>query len=449
MKEKEEHTSEIITEKKLIHTKCDKYDYMASTFCGAAAGFIDIIFVNTPWKSKLSILTDMAADSLVKKTARLMGWKPKVGKEDNIASAIGFFERRYQVNYDQTHCEEVLNMTTRNHHFKSLSHCPDLIGLFFSILDQFMHTSSFLNNGQLIRIDTSDKESPLKGENFVAKLFSGFCNWLGHIMSDLAGSTGSRGVEKKGRGSGIAIPFMELFQLCDFGMLQIGKDRQNLATVMTRVFQEGYDFRFGAAMAIPVVLEELMIRIFWVVRKRFYEKKTWNECIPSKKYDDLRTMLIVGNTTLCIIDGTDAAIRGIATQNMLTFFLHLNFVAWARLTMLILKELAIRFGPVGKELVKDFMNSVLYTMTEKEKRIVHDFYNRMQELNLSLEAVLREFMYQVENEYKEIERQLMMTTDLSLSSAKRAEHSVELAQVCGVSEDKIIKSNDELDNLFL
>ena len=60
---------------------------------------------------------------------------------------------------------------------------------------------------------------------------------------------------------GVPIPFMNMFQLCDFGSFYIGDDKTNLANVMVRVYEEGYDLRHGGAMAVPVVLEELMIRI--------------------------------------------------------------------------------------------------------------------------------------------------------------------------------------------
>ena len=72
-------------------------------------------------------------------------------------------------------------------------------------------------------------------------------------MSDAAGSSGGRG--NSGRGSGVPIPFFEVFLLFDFGSFQVGKDRQTFAEVMTRVFQDGYDLRFGAAMAIPVSIK--------------------------------------------------------------------------------------------------------------------------------------------------------------------------------------------------
>lgn len=227
---------------------------------------------------------------------------------------------------------------------KSLAHSPDIIGLFFSILNQFTSTASFLHNGQLITIQTETYE--LQGHNFVSKLFCGVANWLGHIMSDVAGSSGA-----SGRGSGIVIPFYELFQLCDFGSFQVGEDRNTLATVATKVFQEGYDARFGITMAIPVVMCDLTVKLAWAIKHRFYHKKPLAECVPTKRHDDLRIMLIVGDGTLCLMDGADAAIR--SGGNWVNFFLRLNIVAWYRLVSLVFREVCIRLGisfPLQKQL---------------------------------------------------------------------------------------------------
>lgn len=135
----------------------------------------------------------------------------------------------------------------------------------FSILNQFTSTSSFIANGKIITIATDTYE--LQGGNFIAKLFCGVANWFGHIMSDIAGSSGARG--NAGRGAGVVMPFYELFQFCKFGSFKVGNDRQDLATIATRAFQEGYDFRFGMAAAIPVVLTDLSIRLIWALRRHF------------------------------------------------------------------------------------------------------------------------------------------------------------------------------------
>ena len=72
--------------------KCDKYDYLISVFCGAAAGAIDVFFVGMPGASKAGKIADATADEMVKGFARMMGWKPGVGGASNPASAIGFLE---------------------------------------------------------------------------------------------------------------------------------------------------------------------------------------------------------------------------------------------------------------------------------------------------------------------------------------------------------------------
>lgn len=329
------------------HDKCDKYDYLVAVGCGAIAGIVDIFLVGAPGDSKLQSWTDTQVDKTVMIFAKTCGWTPRAGKENSVASAIGFLEKKFPVNYDQRHSGDVgglFNMSTKNHHMKSLAHSPDVIGLFFSVLNQFTSTSSFLSNGQLITIQTDTYE--LQGHDFISKLFCGVANWFGHIMSDIAGSSGA-----SGRGSGIVIPFFEFFQLCDFGSLQVGNDRNTLSTVATKVFQEGYDARFGLTMTIPVVLCDLSIKLVWALKHYFYHKKPLSECIPTKKHDDLRVMLIIGDGTLCLIDGADAAIR--SGGNWVNFFLRLNIVAWFRLVSLVFREVCIRLGisfPLQKQL---------------------------------------------------------------------------------------------------
>ena len=303
--------------------------------------------MGSPVDSKLQNWTDSQVDKAVMNFSKLCGWNPRESQAGNVKSAIGFLEKKFPVNYDHKHSGDVGNlfkMSPSNHHMKSLSHSPDIVGLFFSILNQFTSTSSFLNNGQLITIQSETFE--LQGNDFVSKLFCGIANWFGHIMSDIAGSSGATG-----RGSGVVIPFYELFQLCDFGSFQVGKHRNTLATVATKVFEEGYDARFGLTMSIPVVLCDLSIKLIWALKHYFYHKRPLAECIPTKRHDDLRIMLIIGDGTLCLMDGVDAAIR--SGGNWVNFFLRLNIVAWFRLLSLVFREVCIRAGisfPLQKQL---------------------------------------------------------------------------------------------------
>ena len=102
-----------------------------------------------------------------------MDGSPQAG-EGTIGNAIAKLEGIYKVNYDQgtgKAAGELLGMSLSNHHFKSLSHAPDVIGMIFSIMDQFCNTSHFLDNGRLIVFDT--EASQLVGSNPIAKVFAG------------------------------------------------------------------------------------------------------------------------------------------------------------------------------------------------------------------------------------------------------------------------------------
>lgn len=279
MKETEQNKRALLRE-----DKCDKYDYLAAVACGAVGGLVDIFLVGTPGDSVLGKWTDSQVDSAVKGFAKLVGWNPSQAQTGNVASAIGFLERKYGVNYDQRHTADVgnaFNMSAKNHHMMSLSHSPDI-----------------------------------------------------------AGSSGARG--NAGRGAGVVMPFYELFQFCKFGSFKVGNDRQDLATIATRAFQEGYDFRFGMAAAIPVVLTDLSIRLIWALRRHFQYELPVKECIPTSQHADLRIMLLLGNGTLCVMDGIDAGVR--SGGNFLTFFMRLNLIAWFRFVTLVLKEVCIRVG---------------------------------------------------------------------------------------------------------
>lgn len=363
--------------------KCDKYDYLVAVGCGAIGGMIDIFLVGAPGDSKLGKWTDAQVDNAVMGFAKMSGWNPKEVQQGNVASAIGFLERKFKVNYDQRYNSDVgnlFNMNTKNHHMMSLSHSPDIVGLFFSVLNQFTSTSSFIANGQIITVNTETFE--LQGNNFISKLFCGIANWFGHIMSDMAGSSGGRG--NAGRGTGVVMPFYELFQFCKFGKFDVGKDKQDLATIATRAFQEGYDFRFGLALAIPVVITDLSIRLIWSLRRYFQYGKPIKECIPTSKHADLRIMLLFGNGTLCVMDGIDAGIH--SGGNYLAFFMRLNLIAWFRFVTLVLKEVCIRTGisnalQINIEAYKRINEALLSYLYELEKLDIELFKKETEAYN--------------------------------------------------------------------
>ncbi|MFS1906257.1 hypothetical protein BCU30_008650 [Vibrio lentus] len=344
--------------------QCDKYDYLIAGTCGVIGGLIDVFFVGMPGEGALTKVADGAVDSTVEKFASVCGWKGSQGGGDSTKSAIGYLERNFKVNYDQATTfgkngtdGAVKNLSPKNHHIKSLGHSPDLIGLFFSILNQFTDTSTFVSNGQIITIDTDTHE--LKGGNFIAKIFSGFANWLGHLFSDMAGSSGAAG-----RGAGIPIPFYNLLLMFDVG--EFGKHKQTFATIATQVFEKGYDFRHGVALAIPVLITELLTRLMWVSKQRFYHNKPWKECVPTASNPELRRMLLVGHGTLCLIDAGDAALR--SGGDMVQFLLRTNLIGWARFGSVALKEVYAwhNAGHIDGDAVDEYLDAELTKLLNQQ-----------------------------------------------------------------------------------
>ena len=151
-------------------------------------------------------------------------------------------------------------------------------------------------------------------------------------MSDVAGSSGGRGQGR--RGTGVPIPGFELLQFVDVG--KFGKEKASISELAVKIFEEGYDARFGIAMSIPVALNEMLIRFSWAMKRRFYHDYEWKDCKPSKRHLSLRRMLLTGYGCLCLIDISDAAVRsGGQAVAMLT---RMNFVAWTRFAFLGLRE---------------------------------------------------------------------------------------------------------------
>lgn len=441
--------------------KCDKYDYMIAAFCGGAAGLIDVFFVGDPLTSVLGKRVDKVADGFIQKAAQFF-WKTDqrtTGKSkkmpQTLEQCISYLEQAFPVNYDARYAKDLVvedgvlgGMRPLNHHLLSLAHSPDPIGLIFSIIDQFMGYATFLDKGKIIHVvpqKTSGAIPYMQGTDFTSMIFCGFVNWIGHLISDLVGSSSTRKAGKTGRGAGIPMPFYELFLFCDFGDI----DGKSFSQTMISVFEEGYDARFGATMAIPVVLNELMIKVIWMIRQKFVRKKTWQESIPTSKHADLRIMLIVGDATLCLVDGADAAVHGVAEGNVISFICHLNLVGWTRLIMLVLKELRIRYGSVVVEAINQFVSRMMEDIqSPAEKKKIQEFYSRLEIYDKYLAELLTEFVAQIEKEYQELYCEIEATFDETSTRIERAEHSVKLARLSGVSEDRIVKNFEELDDLF-
>ena len=356
---------------------CDKIDYTLAACSGVLCGIIDVFLVGKPGESPLGNLTDKWFSNRVQDFAKLYGWKG-----GNEKSAIGFLERRFKIPYDQRGVGDagstIFDLTPSNHHFKSLAHNPSLLGLFFSILDQFTNQTHFVSDGRLISLQEADGKFELKGGNIPSKLFCGFFNWFGHIMSDISGSSGG-----KGRGMGIPSPLWtwmnDIIAIKSKLGIPVSEFDKSFNELAIEIFNNGYDFRFQTTQIIPVLLNELIVRVFYATRRliRYFNntpkeeklwKSAWQSCKPFSN-QTIRRMLTVAHGSFCVIDIGDATIRGFATGggafNPVEFFLRINIVGVGRFTISLFGEAkdAIKFMQAKREAV----------FAQRKKYIVEDY----------------------------------------------------------------------------
>lgn len=436
-----EKIEDSISSIKNLKPDCDKVDYMLAASSGALCGIIDIFLVGKPGESPLGNLTDKWFENRTRDFAKLM----KCPDVDNksISSIIRWLENNFGVLYDQRGAGDVgswiFGLTPSNHHFKSLGHNPSLLGAFFSILDQFTHQSHFVSNGQLISLQDVSGGATLKGNNVVSKIFSGLINWFSHLMSDVNGASGS-----KGRGMGIPSPLWswtnDVIAIKSKMKIPISEFDKNINELALELFEKGYDFRFQTTQIIPVVINEMLVRFFYSIRRllRYYAKVEkskrsftlmWSECEPFSN-STVKRMLTVAHGTFCLIDVGDATIRGIGagggTINPVEFFLSLNIVGVGRFTFSLYGE--------AKRGIQIHKNVQLTKELNRDREIIKFYIEGLEELS---------FIY-------DDKHLINMISDFKNSKVYKETFlaSIELAKKRNVSSNRIILTKEDGDKYF-
>lgn len=436
--------NETVDSVKKLKPQCDKLDYILSASSGALCGIIDVFLVGKPGESPLGKVTDKWFADRTMDFAKLC--HPDKKDFDSPDSAIRFLEKAFKVPYDQSvsgdAAREIFNLTPRNHHFKSLAHNPTLLGLFFSLLNQFANTSSFVSEGQLITIDNSDNDWELEGGNIPSKLFCGFANWIGHLISDVSGSQSS--AKFGSRGMGIPSPLWtwinDVIAIKAKLGITVSETNKSMNELAVKLFDKGFDLRFQTAQAIPVLLNELLVRLLYSTRRLFAyfsttpkEKRSlqlmWEKCEPFSNAT-VKRMLTVAHGTFCLIDAGDAAIRAFAsgggTFNAVEFVLRLNVVGIGRFAISL-------YGEVKR--------GVLYYHAKKEA----DFASK----EITIINNYMEGLKILSREYNDAE--LLTFSDDFINSGAYKEaflKSVKLAEMRKVPPDKILRNKKDIDNYF-
>ena len=421
--------------------ECDKTDYILAAASGAACGLMDIFLVGKPGESKIGDITDKWFENRTMDFAKICGWNGN--SNDSLSSAIKYLEKKFKIPYDQTGVGDaaslVFDLNPRNHHFKSLGHNPSLIGLFFSILDQFANTSHFVSKGELISLQEADNKFVLQGGNISAKLFCGFVNWLGHLISDMSGSSSS-----KGRGMGIPSPLwtwtndiIAIKKKLHITNLEFDKTINKFAL---EIYNQGYDLRFEVAKAIPVFVNELVVRMVYSIRRlvRFYLNNqnryrsfelVWELCEPFSNAS-VKRMLTVAHGTFCLLDVGNALAQGFIHGNGIfridQFIIRLNIVGLGRFTISL-------YGEADRG-IKQYQAQKKNFSLRQEKIIISDYIDGLKILS----------------EVYDDKDLLLFTQELKESDMyiEAFEKSVLLAEKRNVPKSQILRNKADIDSYF-
>lgn len=345
----------------------DGIDYMVAVGSGILAGLIDSFWVGEFSLDRGKAWSSDKVNNFVKNIAKKTGYKG-----DDLEGSIEFLEGKYGVPSDSVTSEFGGGL---QHHLRDFAHHPTPIGLVFSMLTQFTSKAYGTDtNGAFKIVNITNKL--LIGKDVPHKFLFGTVFWFFHMVSDMAGS-------KKYAGAGTGLPGPILSLLKEISLLPFFKNNKDgnkefsvwisklfNGTLLAKRDEAGkiiepmrFDFRaeLGALhelgrQALPVILNECIVRGFYFIRRFVQEIKEknvkrlselnlieWKNCLPWKNRTIIR-MLTISTGTFTACDLIDAAIRGgiksagnpalFATE----FLLRVNFVGVGRFAIAVFSD---------------------------------------------------------------------------------------------------------------
>lgn len=342
----------------------DGMDYMVAVASGVLAGIIDIVFVGEFSLEKANEWGKEKTNNFVVKIAQKEGYK-----KDDLCGAIEFLEKKYPIVADKATADFGGGL---QHHLRDFSHHPTPIGLLFSFLTQFTNKVYGTDvDGSFKIVDLKEGDLILIGKNFHEKVLFGGVNWFFHMVSDMVGSSGS---VKEGKiGTGLPGPLVSLLKevstLPVFRKLNnkgykefsvwisklyngtlLGKRDENNKLIPLK-----FDLRTEIGVmqqlgrqAIPVIINECIVRGFYFIRRLYIELRdknvkklcdlkniNWESTLPFKNRTVIR-MLTISTGTMTAIDLADAAIEsavksgGVGPAFISNMIVKVNFVGIGR-----------------------------------------------------------------------------------------------------------------------
>ncbi len=353
----------------------DGLDYTIAVISGVVAGLIDIFFVGE-WDFRSA-----KAFSNEEMNRKVMDFAKKNGYAGNqLAGAVSYIEKKFPFPGDNTWSGADIGVSALSHHLDDFKHHPTIVGLLYSIIDQFTATSTYFNSAaEVVKIPLIiDENGLLEGKTPAAKIASGIINWCfnvaknrrGHLISDMAGS-------KSTAGAGMGIPGSLLSTLRELAALPGFKDK-DFVKKLNQAYTKGigssengqvdlgafnslfegasskFDMRTEGAIkhelqrqALPVLINEMTVRAFYFIRHFTTELKEtgdvslieWKKVLPFGNRTISRMMTVAAGV-FTMVDMADAAIAAAKKSGGIQsplfagqFILHINFVGIGRVAV--------------------------------------------------------------------------------------------------------------------
>lgn len=180
--------------------KAEREDYIIAAAIGASTGVLNIFWQKQFDLSEAHTWGKEKVEDFVFNIAKGAGFKSD-GKD--LKDAVRFLEDTFPLASDKLTPEFGGGL---QHHLRDFAHHPSPVGLLMSILAQFTGKGYDTDtSGAFVIFDLP--ADALIGKTFPEKLFYGTIIWAGHLVSDMAGSSGTLG-----EGTGIPGPILSFLK---------------------------------------------------------------------------------------------------------------------------------------------------------------------------------------------------------------------------------------------
>lgn len=352
--------------------QADRVDYALAVSSGVFCGLLDSLFVGEFSLNEAGRWGNEKVERFVILVAKRQGYGG-----DTLAGAVKFLEDAFPIPADK--------VTTQfggglQHHLRDFSHHPTPVGLVCSILTQF--TGKVYGTdvaGVFHGVNLSDDGVALIGRSIPEKIMFGVLNWAFHLVSDMAGSSGS--ILKGSLGTGLPGPLVSLLkELSSTPLFQKskGSGHRVCSVWISKLFNGTllgqrdtngkliplkFDLRMELGVArqvgqqtLPVLLNECVVRGFYLLRRLTSElictgnvqgpdKLNWRKIAPFRNRT-IDRMLTISTMTFTMADTMDAAVHAaiLSAGNWVLFsgkfVTRFNYVGAGQSALAIVREVS-------------------------------------------------------------------------------------------------------------